>query len=102
MFYELLMFFATTYRDVFKLTEGPPLHDPLAVALILPTSIAIDDGVRFKLSVVLSGVEIGRTVAEKLPLGTPGVRIPNKVDNVKFWALIEDCLHRAELILASQ
>ncbi len=34
MLVELLTFFAATYRDVFGVTEGPPLHDPLAVAAI--------------------------------------------------------------------
>lgn len=35
MLVELLLFFAKTYAEVFELTEGPPLHDPLAVAAIL-------------------------------------------------------------------
>ncbi|KAK3383837.1 Inosine/uridine-preferring nucleoside hydrolase domain-containing protein [Lasiosphaeria ovina] len=42
MLVELLMFFAKTYSDVFGITEGPPLHDPLAVAAIL-TDIGTDD-----------------------------------------------------------
>ncbi|KAL1841290.1 hypothetical protein VTJ49DRAFT_7235 [Mycothermus thermophilus] len=35
MLVELLMFFAKTYSDVFGITDGPPLHDPLAVAAVL-------------------------------------------------------------------
>ncbi|KAL2123241.1 hypothetical protein VTJ04DRAFT_3696 [Mycothermus thermophilus] len=35
MLVELLMFFAKTYSDVFGITAGPPLHDPLAVAAVL-------------------------------------------------------------------
>ncbi|KAL2270137.1 hypothetical protein VTJ83DRAFT_2321 [Remersonia thermophila] len=35
MLVELLMFFAKTYSDVFGIAEGPPLHDPLAVAAVL-------------------------------------------------------------------
>ncbi|KAK0733416.1 inosine-uridine preferring nucleoside hydrolase-domain-containing protein [Lasiosphaeria miniovina] len=42
MLVELLMFFAKTYSDVFGITEGPPLHDPLAVAAIL-TEIGTDN-----------------------------------------------------------
>jgi uridine nucleosidase len=43
MLTELLNFFANTYAEVFRITAGPPLHDPLAVA-------AVFDGI--------SGVEI--------------------------------------------
>lgn len=38
MLLELLLFFAKTYAEVFEITDGPPLHDPLAVAAIF------DDG----------------------------------------------------------
>ncbi|TVY57084.1 Uridine nucleosidase [Lachnellula cervina] len=34
MLADLLNFFAATYAEVFGLTAGPPLHDPLAVATI--------------------------------------------------------------------
>jgi len=34
MLTELMTFFANTYADVFGITEGPPLHDPLAVAAV--------------------------------------------------------------------
>ncbi len=32
---QLLLFFAETYRTVFGFAEGPPLHDPCAVAYVL-------------------------------------------------------------------
>ena len=35
MLHSLLSFFAHTYATVFGITQGPPLHDPLAVAVIL-------------------------------------------------------------------
>lgn len=35
MLVDLLTFFANTYRDVFGIEAGPPLHDPLAVAAVL-------------------------------------------------------------------
>ncbi|KAH6619630.1 uridine nucleosidase-like protein [Chaetomium sp. MPI-SDFR-AT-0129] len=41
MLVELLMFFARTYSEVFGITGGPPLHDPLAVAAVL-TGLADD------------------------------------------------------------
>ncbi|KAI9837954.1 MAG: hypothetical protein M1819_006108 [Sarea resinae] len=36
LLHDLLTFFSATYADVFGLTAGPPLHDPLAVAAIIP------------------------------------------------------------------
>ena len=42
MLVDLLTFFAHTYRDVFGISAGPPLHDPLAVAAVLG-----DDEVEF-------------------------------------------------------
>jgi inosine-uridine nucleoside N-ribohydrolase len=32
LFAQIIAFFAGTYAEVFSITEGPPLHDPLAVA----------------------------------------------------------------------
>ena len=35
LLHDLLSFFAHTYATVFGVTAGPPLHDPIAVAVIL-------------------------------------------------------------------
>ena len=48
MLHSLLAFFSQTYNSVFGLASGPPLHDPLAVAVILDTlgveDFGFDDG----------------------------------------------------------
>lgn len=31
---EILIFFASTYSEIFHIGSGPPLHDPLAVAIL--------------------------------------------------------------------
>ncbi|KAL5612352.1 hypothetical protein BROUX41_000116 [Berkeleyomyces rouxiae] len=117
MLVELLMFFAKTYADVFGITQGPPLHDPLAVAIAL---IGTDNEIpffdyrlndetrapeRFKVTVVTEGsyeeakdgkAQTGRTIVEPLPLGVPGVRIPRGLDIPKFWKEIGACLDRAD------
>lgn len=101
MFNELLMFFASTYATVFGLTEGPPLHDPLAVAYLLAkdedaaTRIDYDDGngERWDIDVVLEGPEVGRTVAQPAKEGSV---IPRTLDMQKFWTTIEDCMSRAD------
>ncbi|KAI0148150.1 Inosine/uridine-preferring nucleoside hydrolase [Hypoxylon sp. NC0597] len=119
MLVELLNFFATTYRDVFGIVEGPPLHDPLAVAAILTgTEYEIPfydydpkspEGPgrreRFEVEVVTDGTledakhrgaPTGRTVVKLLPPGSEGVRIPRGLDIPLFWKVIEECCERAD------
>ncbi|KAJ5122072.1 hypothetical protein N7448_003203 [Penicillium atrosanguineum] len=115
--HALLIFFAGTYENVFGLMAGPPLHDPLAVAVILsnlnPTFakahpgqvLHFDDkgGERFALSIVTDGKhstdvsisgQLGRSIAT--PLDGPGVAIPRGVDLEAFWNLISDCVQLAD------
>lgn len=121
LYFDLLVFFAKTYRDVFGLVDGPPLHDPIAVVLLLEnlvgmgasTPVTFDDrgGERWHVSVVTDGIhssipaeegEIGRTIATRVLDGQPGVRIPRGMDVQRFWDVIEQCISRAEEhILAS-
>lgn len=101
LFYELLTFFAKTYADVFGLTAGPPLHDPLAVAVLLAEMreeelrIDFDDNgrERFSVDVELTNPELGRTRTKTIPAG---VRIPWALDTKKFWRTLNDCLARAD------
>jgi uridine nucleosidase len=62
--HHLLTFFAHTYADKFELMEGPPLHDPLAVAVLISNlneeyqgnealEIEDNDGERFQVDVLL-------------------------------------------------
>lgn len=109
LFVEILTFFAQTYADVFGLVEGPPLHDPLAVAAAFVPGIFEDNGgERFEIEVVTEGAhgseehvreggsQCGRTVATVLGKGKEGVRIPRSVDRARMWRMIDECLARAE------
>jgi uridine nucleosidase len=103
-----MSYFAGTYAEVFAITEGPPLHDPLAVAAAVHPDIFDDHGgERFKVEVVTEGVhsvnqsevgELGRTKVTKLPPGEGGCRIPRGVDLNAFWGLIESCLKEADKV----
>jgi uridine nucleosidase len=103
MFNELLMFFAHSYAEVFGLIDGPPLHDPLAVAAILShhpdpnIQVEFDDrgGERWDVDVLLEGEQVGRTVITKSRNGQ-GVRIPRTLDLDKFWRTLNDCMTRAD------
>ncbi|KAL1971127.1 hypothetical protein VTN77DRAFT_78 [Rasamsonia byssochlamydoides] len=115
--HALLTFFAGTYKAVFGIDSGPPLHDPLAVAVLLsnlnPTfakahpgkAIRFDDkgGERFSVTVVTDGHhgkdvsitgQLGRTIAK--PMEGKGIAIPRGVDTDAFWDLVLYCVERAE------
>ncbi|KAJ5444173.1 uncharacterized protein N7458_008045 [Penicillium daleae] len=115
--HALLTFFAATYEKVFGLATGPPLHDPLAVAVILSTlnpsfasqhpqeALKFDDrgGERFAVSIVTDGRhgkdvsatgQLGRSIAT--PVAGPGVAIPRGVDLEAFWAMILKCVQLAD------
>ena len=115
--HALLTFFATTYDTVFGLTTGPPLHDPLAVAMVLSNlnpdyaakyphkALKFDDrsGERFHINVVTDGHH-GKDVSVTGQLGrtgvTPalggGVAIPRGVDVEAFWDMVLECIQLAD------
>ena len=108
LFAQIMSFFAGTYAEVFSIIDGPPLHDPLAVAAAIYPEIFDDrNGERFRVDVVCEGVhslnqsevgELGRTKISALQTGEGGCRIPRGVDLDKFWGLIEDALKRADAV----
>ncbi|KAL8852091.1 MAG: hypothetical protein Q9221_003021 [Calogaya cf. arnoldii] len=118
MFNELLVFFAHTYANVFGITDGPPLHDPLAVAFILFNEgweeyLSFDDrgGERWDVNVVTNGLhsdddhergQVGRTMISPSEAIGVGVRIPRSLFVEKFWAVVEDCLQVMDLHLDSR
>ncbi|KAF7187381.1 Uridine nucleosidase [Pseudocercospora fuligena] len=108
LFFEILTFFAKAYADVFGLTEGPPTHDPLAVAAIFAPDLFHDNGgERYQVDVVTDGdhgssehvrnsaSQCGRTVATLLKAGGKGVRIPRSLEWDALWRMLEECLARA-------
>ncbi|KAL9103442.1 MAG: hypothetical protein Q9163_001505 [Psora crenata] len=111
LFHDLLVFFAGTYRDVFGLIDGPPLHDPIAVAVLLegPETVFNDHGSeRWHVKVVTDGLhseedeerrQVGRIIIQKAD--GQGVRIPREIDVDRFWTIVDDCLHRTEETLVS-
>jgi len=117
MLVELLTFFAATYDEVFGLSDGPPLHDPLAVAVVLDGVVGVEipfydfkegDEKRkesFDVRVVTEGThedaqkgvtDTGRTVVRLLAEGEGGVKIPRGLDISRFWMVLEECLERVD------
>jgi uridine nucleosidase len=108
LFTQIMSFFAHTYAEIFAITEGPPLHDPLAVVAAVDPAIFDDrGGERFKVDIVTDGVhsvnqsdvgELGRTKVTQLKAGETGCRIPRAVELATFWGLIESCLKSADAV----
>ena len=107
------------FSEKFGITEGPPLHDPLAVAAILTGTEheipfydydpkkpeGADRRERFSVEVVTEGTledarergtQTGRTIVKLLPPGSEGVRIPRGLDIPLFWKVIEECCESAD------
>jgi uridine nucleosidase len=108
LFAQIMSFFAATYAEVFSITEGPPLHDPLAVAAAIDPDIFDDKGgERFQVDIVTEGVhsldqtevgQLGRTKVTKLQAGEGGCRIPRGVNLTKFWESTETALQLADAV----
>lgn len=100
MFYELLVFFAHAYEEVFGLSEGPPLHDPVAVAVLLDklsggAEVLFDDSKheRWHVDVETCGEQEGRTRTNSVKTG---IFIPRTLDLNRFWHIIENCMAKAD------
>ena len=110
MFFDLLVYFQSTYEEVFDLREGPPVHDPLAAAILLldhpdqDARINFHDnsGERWQVEVELGGEEFARTKATKAMGGEEGVRIPRSLDVSKFWQVLNHCMSLADAQLRSE
>lgn len=111
MLLELLNFFAATYERVFGLKEGPPLHDPIAVAAVIPTEQIRYDWEEVGIKVICEeGEHLGQTVklvpnSEDLrenELGHSGiekhvkVKVPKKVEVPAFWNVMLEAVEKAD------
>lgn len=111
---------------VFGINEGPPLHDPVAVAAVLTGTGEFEipfydfdpqaspesrrERERYEVTVITKGThddafrgsQTGRTVVRLLEPGEDGVRIPRGLDIPLFWKAIEECCERADALNAGR
>jgi uridine nucleosidase len=97
MLYELLTFFASTYKKEFGFNDGPPVHDPLAIAALLPfyEDRLNKDNIpnlewkfsRCKINVVQQGERRGQTEVQTKVV-RDGVYLTENVNIDKFWKLV--------------
>ncbi|TLD36919.1 ATP-dependent RNA helicase [Venturia nashicola] len=111
LFLEILTFFASTYAREFAMNNGPPLHDPIAVAAIFAPELFDDNqGERYEVYVVRDGDDslldhtrlaghvgqCGRTCVRLVEKGEGGVRIPRSLEVGVFWQMIDLALGWAQ------
>ena len=91
---DLLTFFAGTYRSVFGFA-APPVHDPVAVALVLDPALVT--GRRAPVAVELAGEHTrGATVVDlHARTGAPdNASVALDLDVARFWDLVLAAVER--------
>jgi len=91
----LLKFFASTYNDVFEMPD-PPLHDPVAIALLIDRSVVKTR--RCNVEIELNGkFTRGATVVDIYDRSgfTPSVDVALELDFDKFWSMMLDAVEKA-------
>jgi purine nucleosidase/pyrimidine-specific ribonucleoside hydrolase len=91
----LLNFFRSTYNDVFEMPD-PPLHDPVAVALLIDRSVVKCR--RSNVEIELNGkFTRGATVVDIYNRGgsTANVDVALELDFDKFWAMMLEAVEKA-------
>jgi purine nucleosidase/pyrimidine-specific ribonucleoside hydrolase len=91
----LLKFFASTYNDVFEMPD-PPLHDPVAIALLIDRSVVKTR--RSNVEIELNGTFTrGATVVDIYNRngGATNVDVALELDFDKFWEMMLDAVEKA-------
>lgn len=109
LFYDIAMFYAESYRVQHNITLGPPIHDPLAVFLLLALvnkQEDLADNVDFKyikrkLKVIQEGEREGETQIangdlDELKEEENGVYVGLNVNVELFWSYVLKALDNAE------
>jgi inosine-uridine nucleoside N-ribohydrolase len=94
---SLLLFFAETYAETFGFHDGPPLHDPVALAAAFAPQLFTFRQLRVDIEIV-SPLSAGQTVADvwRQSGKPPQCRVAESVDVAGFWALMLGALDRAD------
>lgn len=91
----LMKFFAKTYDEVFEMPD-PPLHDPVAVAVLIDSLVTKNKFVNVECE--LTGTYTrGATVVDIFNRegGKPNVNVALELDAPRFWDLMIDAVEKA-------
>ena len=93
---DLLMYFKTTYKSVFRM-DHPPLHDPCAVAFVINPSIFEHRKMRVDIE-TSSPLSYGQTVCDIFDMSSKpkNVHVCLKIDVNKFWDMMIEAVRLAD------
>lgn len=97
MLEELMLFFAKSYDEVFKIPH-PPLHDPCAVAYVIdPTMFETE---LMNVEVETGGYCRGRTVCDIYHMTNrpKNVHVCTKMDVPKFFEMLYRAIERSNIV----
>eukprot|EP01126_Amoeba_proteus_P041490 TRINITY_DN4465_c0_g2_i9.p1 TRINITY_DN4465_c0_g2~~TRINITY_DN4465_c0_g2_i9.p1 ORF type:complete len:289 (-),score=38.02 TRINITY_DN4465_c0_g2_i9:95-961(-) len=96
LFVEALIYFEETYRKVFGFEDGPPLHDPLAVAYVIAPELFEVSFMRVDIETT-SELTSGQTVCDiyNVTGRQKNVHVATKVNVERFWNLMLDAFSKA-------
>ncbi|KAL3155597.1 hypothetical protein ABBQ38_010852 [Trebouxia sp. C0009 RCD-2024] len=95
---QLLLYFADSYRTVFKF-DHPPLHDPCAVAYVIAPELFKVELMRVDVE-TLSELSAGQTVCDVWHQSSKpkNVGVAQRMDVTRFWDLMINALKAANAV----
>ncbi|KAK6464741.1 uridine nucleosidase [Scheffersomyces coipomensis] len=105
IFYNILNFFSESYKIKYGITEGPPIHDPVALFSILPFLDTENENedynyqyIRKKLRVITDGDHQGESIIDEDESSDTedGIYIGQNINVNKFWNELLQCIDIAE------
>ncbi|ABN66847.2 uridine nucleosidase (uridine ribohydrolase) [Scheffersomyces stipitis CBS 6054] len=111
MFYSILMFFSHSYIKKYGITEGPPVHDPLALYCLLPFLQQDKDYkykyLRRKVSVITEGEHSGESIllngnSDSSVEEEDGVYIGQDIDVDQFWRTVLRAVNVADVTIKQE
>ncbi|KAI8093074.1 N-D-ribosylpurine ribohydrolase [Halteromyces radiatus] len=94
---ELLLFFKQTYEKVFAFHDGPPLHDPCAVAILIDPSLFTIKSMGVKV-ITDDGPCLGQTVCDIYnTTDYPKINVAMDINPPAFMSLLLDALEKANV-----
>ena len=92
---DLLLFFKSTYKDVFRMPD-PPLHDPCAVAFVIDPSIFEYRLMRVDIELA-SQHSYGQTICDMYDMSKKrkNVHVCLRMNVDRFWQIMIDAIKSA-------
>lgn len=101
LLYELMTFFAETYEKSQGFTEGPPLHDPLAVLILLPEYPEYAEGLNLDFKYYTHKIHVVEEETDKVGMFEPtddanGAKVFYDLNVDEYWKILLQTVDTAD------